>query len=202
MKKLTLPFLFTSLALGACTATSSLTQKQANPITPTDTVFNGGTKTVDETQSVISFTGKSNIINHEGKFTKYTADLALDPSEPANLEKAMIVVTIDMTSAVTETEGLNGHLQKEDFFDTAQYPEAMFTSTKIVHKEGTKYDVTGDLLLKGEMKEMTIPAEITNEYITAEFALSREDFKIGNNSYGNKLLEKTVPVKVKIVFTK
>lgn len=201
MKKFTLPLLFTSLALSAC-ATSSLTEQEMAPVTPTETEFSGDVKTVDEAQSVISFTGKSDVINHEGKFTKYVADVSLDAEEPANLAKASITVVVDMTSAVTDAEVLNGHLQKEDFFDTAKYPEATFVSTSIVQKEGTQYDVTGDLTLKGQTKSITFPAEITNDYITAEFNIPREEFGIGNNTYGQKLLDAQVPVKVKIVFAK
>ncbi|MSR87120.1 YceI family protein [Candidatus Peribacteria bacterium] len=202
MRSLKLPLVALSLlALCACT-TSSLTEQENAPVTGSETTFMGTMKEIDKEQSVISFTGKSNIINHEGKFTEYTATVSLDPAEPANLEKAMITAEVDVTSALTEAAGLNAHLQKEDFFAANQYPKAMFTSTRIVSKGGNLYDVTGDLILKGVMKEISLAAEITDDYLTTHYDLPRKDFGIGNDSYGDKLLEETVPVNVKLVFKK
>lgn len=189
------------LALVAC-QTSSLTETEQAPVPVTDEAFSGEMKEIDRAQSVISFLGKSNIINHEGKFDEYAATVELDASEPANLEKAAIDVTINMEKITVDAAGLQSHLQKEDFFAVETYPTATFTSTSIVSKGSNLYDVTGDLTIKGTTKSVTITAEITDDYLTAQYDLPREDFGIGNNSYGQKLLEATVPVDVKLVFSK
>jgi polyisoprenoid-binding protein YceI len=201
MKKLALPLILATLALGAC-STSSLTEEEKAPVVETDTAFSGDVKQIDKEQSVISFTGKSNIVNHEGKFTDYTAAVTLDPTEPANLEKASIVAEIDITTVEVDAAGLQGHLQKDDFFATATYPKATFSSTKIMNKGGNIYEITGDLTIKDTTQSITFDAEITDDYLTAHYDLPRADFGIGNDSYGEKLLEADVPVDIKLVFMK
>lgn len=194
--------LLSVLALSAC-QTSSLTDAEKAEVVETDTAFSGDVKAIDSEQSAVSFIGGSDVIDHEGKFTQYTAMIDLDDENPADLEKASIEATIDLTSAVTDADGLNGHLQKADFFDTASgATTATFVSTSIVATGGNMYDITGDLTLKGQTKSVSFPAEITDEYLVATYDLPRKEFNIGNDTYGAKLLDDTVPVTVKLVFQK
>lgn len=196
-----LPVALSVLTLAAC-QTSSLTDAEKAQVVETDVAFSGELKAIDAEQSVISFIGGSDILDHEGKFTRYTASVDLDDAEPANLEKASITAEIDLTSAVTDAPGLDGHLQKADFFNTASGSVATFTSTEIVAKGDNMFDITGDLTLKGQTKSVTFPAEITDEYLVATYDFPREEFGVGNDSYGQKILDKTVPVTVKLVFQK
>lgn len=201
MRKAFLPIALSALALAAC-STSSLTDAEKAPVEQTDAAFTGEITGIDADQSVLSFMGGSDVIDHEGKFTRFTADVELDATDPSDLEKATITAEVDLTSAVTDAEGLNGHLQKADFFNTASGSTATFTSTSIVAQGDNMYDVTGTLELKGMTKEITFPAEITDEYLLATYDLPRKEFGIGNDTYGSKLLDETVPVTAKIVFTK
>ncbi len=197
-----LPLLaLSALALAAC-QTSSLTDAEKAEITQTETPFDGSIKGIDAEQSVISFVGGSDVVDHEGKFTTYTASVDLDETEPANLEKATITADIDLTSVKTDSAGLDGHMQKADFFNTASGSTATFASTSIVAKGNNMYDVTGDLTLKGQTKSITLEAEITNDYLLATYDFPRKEWGIGNDSYKDKLLDEFVPVTVKLVFVK
>lgn len=197
-----LPLLaLSALTLAAC-QTSSLTDAEKAEVVPTDTPFTGATMDIDAEQSVVSFVGGSTIVDHEGKFTRYTASVDLDATEPANLEKASITAEIDLTSAETDSKGLDGHLQKADFFNTASGSTATFASTSIVAKGDNMYDVTGDLTVKGQTKEITFPAEITADYLLATYEFPRKEWGVGNDQYKDKLLDETVPVSVKLVFKK
>lgn len=202
MRKLYTPFIVLSLMMLSACQTSSLSETEKAPVPESNTVFSGKSHEIDKSQSVLSFTGKSNVINHEGKFNTYTATVTLDSAEPANLEKASIEAEIDITSVEIDAAGLQAHLAKADFFDVAQFPAATFTSSKIVHISGNAYDVTGDLTIKGITKTVTVRTEITDDYLSAKYDLPRKDFGIGNDSYGSKLLEPLVPVNVKFVFQK
>lgn len=194
-----LPLVLSVLALSAC-QTSSLTDAERAEVVETETAFSGELKGIDAEQSVISFVGGSDILDHEGKFTRYTASVDLDDVEPANLEKASITAEIDLTSAVTDAPGLDGHLQKADFFNTASGSTATFVSSSIVAKGDNMFDVTGDLTVKSQTKSITFPAEITDEYLVATYDFPRKDFGVGNDSYGAKILDDTTPVSVKLVF--
>lgn len=201
MRKAAVPLVLSILALSAC-QTSSLTDAEKAAVVDTEVAFDGTVKEIDMSQSVISFVGGSTVIDHEGKFETFTADVTLDETTPADLTKAKVSATIDLTSAVTDAEGLNGHLQKADFFNTASGATATFESTEIVKLEDNNYDITGDLTVKGVTKTITVNAEITNDYLLAVYDFPRKEWGIGNDTYGQKLLDETVPVTVKLVFKK
>jgi polyisoprenoid-binding protein YceI len=192
-----LPVLF--VALTAC-QTSSLTEEEKAPAPTSDTSFTGEYTEVDMSQSVVSFVGESPVVNHEGKFNTYTLDIATDAAEPANLEKATITMTFDIASIETDADGLTAHLQKPDFFDSA-YPTATFKTTSI--KQATAkdtYTLTGNMTAKGKTQPLSFNAVITDASMTASFPFPREEFGIGNASYGQKILSKTVPVTAKLIF--
>lgn len=199
MRTAAIPLALSVLALAAC-QTSSLTDAEKAEVVETETPFSGELKEIDAERSVISFVGGSDVIDHEGKFTRYTATVDLDETDPANLENATIAAEVDLTSAETDAPGLTGHLQKADFFNTASGATATFASTRIESLGDNRYAVTGDLTLKGQTQEISFEAEITDSYLTATYDFPRKEWGIGNDHYGQKLLDETVPVSVKLVF--
>lgn len=188
------------LSLTACQTSSLTAEQQAHLPEDADTFTGASSMEIDETRSSVSFTGKSNIINHEGKFNAYDIEIDLDEADPSNFEQATITAVIDIASVETDSGGLDGHLKRADFFDAEQFPQATFTSTQIVSTGENTYDITGDLTIKGTTKTVTFNAELTESYLAAHYDLPREDFGIGNDSYGEKLLEPIVPVDIRLVF--
>jgi polyisoprenoid-binding protein YceI len=178
------------LSLAACQTTSLTPEEQAAPQV-SDTAFTGTRTTVDTKASVLSFVGESSVVNHEGKFNAFTVTLIPNAQTPADFTQATLNVSVDLTSVETDSKGLDGHLQKEDFFDTAAYPTATFTSTSIV---------SGDLTVKGATKSAMMEASVTDDALLGALAFPRKDFGVGNDSYGDKLLKETVPVMVKVMF--
>lgn len=196
-----LPVVLVSLSLAACAAEVAPQAPQLEQ----KTAFTGTTTTVDTAKSSITFVGKSSIVDHPGRFERFTATLTPDAATPADLSKASFKATIDLTSVKTDSEGLDGHMQKEDFFDTAKFPEATFVSTGITAEpeDGVNhYDITGDLTIKGVTKSITAEALITDEGLTATFELPRKEYGVAKDSYKDKLLAETVPVTVTLVFTR
>ena len=200
MAKFLLPLSLVSIFFLFACETSSLTEAEKAPVPAEAPAFAAGPKRIDRAQSRISFVGKSTIVDHEGKFNEYEAVVTLDDADPSNLERAQITVTVAIASVETDSKGLDDHVQRDDFFAAEQYPTATFTSTSIVHQSGTTHTVMGDLTIRDMTKQITFDAEITDAYLTAVFDLPRQEFGIGNDSYGDKLLDPVVPVDVKIVF--
>lgn len=199
MKKLSILLATLTLALSAC-QTSSLSETEKTPVATVSTSFTGQRTTVDFSKSVIAFTGKSSIINHQGKWTSYGVEITTDPAEPSNLEKATIAVAINLTSVETDSDGLSRHLMKTDFFDTETYPNASFVTQSIRKIGNNQYVLAGDLTMKGKTKPISMNAEITDTYLVTSFDVPRKDFGIGNDTYGEKLLSPLVPVEVKFIF--
>lgn len=193
-----LPAFLATVALTACSAqvvseVPALEQK---------TAYTGTVTTVDTTKSSIAFVGKSSIVDHPGTFERFTATVTPDSAAPADFTKTSLKITIDLTSVKTDSEGLDGHMQKEDFFDTANHPDATFTSTAITSLGGNRYAVAGDLTIKGQSKPLTAEATVSDEGLTAQFQIPRKDYNVAKDSYKDKLLDEMVPVTVTLVFAK
>ena len=96
--------------------------------------------------------------NHMGlskqilRFDKTTGTVVLDKEA----KEAKVDVTIDMKSVSTGSEIFNGHIQGEDFLDTAKYPTATFKSTKVVFEGDKPVSIEGDLTIKGVTKPVTL----------------------------------------------
>ncbi len=184
----------------ACTASAPQIPETPEGVTEDQAMEQLDTPEVKRAEeSSFNFVGKSSIINHEGSFDRYAVTVTRDETDPLNFEKASIEVIVDLTSAKTDSSGVDAHLQREDFFDTANYPQATFNSTSITSTGGDEYTVVGDLTIKGVTKEATFDATITESLLTMHYDVPRRDFGVGNDSYGNKLLDPLVPVDASIV---
>ena len=65
-------------------------------------------------------------------------------------------VVIDMKSVDTGFAVFNGHIQGEEFLDTAQFPTATFKSTKVVFEGDKPKAIEGNLTIKGVTKPVTL----------------------------------------------
>lgn len=205
-------FLLSAVLLAACQPAGNAPADEAASSSSSDAAvledhaamegssFSRSSVTVDKENSTVTFVGGSSIVDHPGTFETFDATVTLDPATPQDLSKAVIAATIDVTSVKTDTERLDAHFQREDFFDTANFPTASFRSTIVRHVEGDRYSVTGNLTMKGVTKTVSVDAEITDDGLSAEFAVPRKDFGIANDTYGQKLLDELVPVTVELAF--
>jgi len=74
----------------------------------------------------------------------------------AEAKTGSVDITIDMKSVNTGFDDFNGHLQGEDFFDTAKFPTATFKSTKVVFEGDKPKAIEGNLTIKGVTKPVTL----------------------------------------------
>jgi polyisoprenoid-binding protein YceI len=119
-----------------------------------------GTKTIwtlDPSHSQVSFAAKHMMVTTvRGTFGDVTGQIALEENDLTNSE---IEATIDVAGLTSRDAKRDGHLLSPDFFDVENHPTATFKSTKIVRKGGDKYEVTGDLTVRGETKPVVLNAE-------------------------------------------
>jgi len=117
-----------------------------------------GSYVLDKTHGYITFS-----YNHLGFSTPQVGfrsfDVALE-LDSANIENSEVTVMIDATSLDSRVEVFNGHLNGENFFDTANYPEITFMSTGIASTGENTFDLTGDLTLKGTTLPVTLHATL------------------------------------------
>jgi polyisoprenoid-binding protein YceI len=144
-----------------------------------------GSYVLDKTHGYITFS-----YNHLGFSTPQVGFRSFDVAmelDSANIENSEVTVMIDATSLDSRVEVFNGHLNGENFFDTANYPEITFVSTGIKSTGENTFDLTGDLTLKGTTLPVTLHAtlqkadlhpmrKVPTIGVTAHTAVSRTAF--------------------------
>jgi polyisoprenoid-binding protein YceI len=92
-----------------------------------------------------------------GQFDEFEGTAHVDTENPA---ASTISVTIQAASATTGNAQRDGHLKTPDFFDIENYPTITFVSTD-VERDGTDWNVTGDLTINATTKPVTVVFEET-----------------------------------------
>lgn len=153
--------------------------------------------TVDKAASRLRFRSAFSGMAFEGGFTRWDAQIAFDPK---NLAASKATVSIDMASAATGDKDRDETLPTGEWFNTAKFPRAIFTTTKIVSLGGDRYQAQGTLSMKGATQPVTLPFTLTIQGNVAKMSgqtvLNRSQFAIGQGQFAGA---DTVPFEVTVV---
>lgn len=117
-----------------------------------------GDYVVDKVHSHIGFLARHAMVAKvRGTFDDFEATAHLDAEDPA---KSTVRVVIQAASVDTRNEQRDEHLRSNDFFDMANYPEIIFESTAVEKIDDERYNLTGDLTIKGVTRPVTIGFEL------------------------------------------
>ena len=86
------------------------------------------------------------------RFGNTTGTVGVD----AQAKTGAVDIVIDTTTVNTGFADFNGHIQSEDFLDTAKFPKATFKSTKVVFEGDKPASIEGQLTIKGVTKPVTL----------------------------------------------
>ncbi len=86
------------------------------------------------------------------RFDRTTGKIVFDKAA----RTGSVDIVIDAKSVSTGSTTFDGHIQGEDFLDTAQFPTATFKSTKVVFDGDKPVAVEGKLTLKGVTRPVTL----------------------------------------------
>jgi len=112
---------------------------------------------LDPTHSELGFKIKHLMITSiSGSVKNFEADVEMDE---ADFSLAQINLTAGMASISTNNEQRDAHLRTSDFFEVEKYPELKFTSTKIEKIDSDRFDLYGELTLKGVTKPVKLNVE-------------------------------------------
>lgn len=90
-----------------------------------------------------------------GKINSTSGTIVLDKAaNTGNIDVTMDLKTIDFGH-----QGLNDHVQTDDFFNTAQYPNATFSGRLANFRDGAPTEVTGNLTMHGQTHPVTLSVE-------------------------------------------
>ena len=150
--------------------------------------------------SEISFTTRQMGVPVEGKFGKFSANISLDPKAP---QTGNVGFSIDTSSARFGSAELDAEVPKPTWLNVAKFPQANFQSTSIKSTGGGKFEVSGKLNIKGSVRDLVVPVQLTqtatNSTATGSFTIKRLEFKVGEAEWADtSLLANDVIVKFKL----
>jgi polyisoprenoid-binding protein YceI len=109
-----------------------------------------------------------------GSFGKMTGKITYDGK---NVSSVAVDATIDASTINTNNERRDTHLKSGDFFEVAKYPTITFKSKRVVPGTAGKFQLVGDLTMRGVTKEVTLDVEGPSQQVNAG-----RNFVIGANA--------------------
>jgi len=154
-------------------------------------------------QSDISFVTKQMGVPLEGHFKKFDAQINFDTAKP---DAAKIAFSIDTGSASLGAPESDAELPKAAWFNVAKFPQATFQSASVKALGAGKYQITGKLTIKGNVKDVEVPVALTqaNGITTAigQFPIKRLTYKIGEGEWTDtSMVADDVLVKFKLAIS-
>ena len=154
-------------------------------------------------QSEISFAVKQMGVPLDGHFKKFDAQISFDTAKPA---AAKIAFTIDSGSATLGAPESDAELPKAPWFNVAKFPQATFQSSSVKALGGGKYQVSGKLTIKGNVKDIDVPVTLTQAgavtTAVGQFAIKRLTYKIGEGEWADtSMVADDVTVKFKLALS-
>lgn len=141
---------------------------------------------IDPENSSVTFVCKHAMhTNVRGMFQRPSGTIVLDETTPAN---SKINATIDVKLLTTGVDERDTHLKGADFFDSATFPVATFTSTEVAKLSDSAYSVIGNLTMRGVTKPVTLAVTASPPFhhygsirrgIEATTSVNRIDFGVG-----------------------
>ena len=161
-----------------------------------------GKKPIDPKKSTIKWEGKKITGKHSGDIQFKSGNVDI---KDGNLVGGSFVVNMTTINVLDLTgdykEKLEGHLNSDDFFGVATYPEALFTITNV---DGNK--VVGDLTIKGHTEKKAFVLIKKGNTIVGDVKIDRTkfDIKYGSSSFFDNLKDRAIDnefdLSLKIVF--
>lgn len=138
----------------------------------------------DVAHSKVSATFKQMNVPVEAQFKKFSATIDYDAAKP---EAAKATVQIDTASLDVGDAQMNDEVAKKDWFNSAQYPKATFTSTSIKPAGAGKLAVAGKLTIKGRTADVTFPLSVKTEgakqVFEGQLPIKRLSYAIGEGEW-------------------
>jgi polyisoprenoid-binding protein YceI len=154
-------------------------------------------------QSAISFTSKQMGVPVDGRFGKFDAQISFDPKQPA---ASKIAFTVDIASAAIGDAETIQELRKPTWFDMAKFPTASFVSTSAKALGAGKFEVLGNLTIKGRVKPVTAVVQLAQKAdvttVEGNFNIKRLDFNLGDGDWKDvSIVADDVIVKLKLALS-
>lgn len=171
-----------------------------------------GTWTIDAAHSEVEATVRHLMVAKvRGGFTSFSGTVTI----PEDVSQSSIDVSIDAASISTGVEDRDGHLRSPDFLDVENHPTITFRSQSAQHVDGDKWQVPGELTIRGVTRPVTLDLEFlgtvdsdpwgnTRAAFEATTEIDRESFDITWNQAleaGGVMVGKTLRIDLAVQLT-
>lgn len=140
-------------------------------------------------KSALTFTVRQMGVPVDGRFGRFTSQLAFDPAKPAAAKAA---IEIQIGSIDTGSKEANEEAVGKSWFDVKNYPTARFVATGVRALGGNRFEVAGQLTMKGRTKEIAAPFTFQPQGANGDvavfdggFTIRRADFAIGDGPWAD-----------------
>jgi len=140
---------------------------------------------VDPAHSQLTFDSQAEGMAFTGTFKDWDADIHFDPKA---LDQSKVVVTVSTGSAITGDDSRDQTARSSDWFATAMFPKATFTSQDFKDLGGGRYEADGTLTIRGVSQPLVLPftLAITGDAatMTGVTTVDRSLFGVGQGDNG------------------
>jgi polyisoprenoid-binding protein YceI len=153
-------------------------------------------------KSEIRFITRQMGANVDGRFRRWKANIVFVPKD---LGRSKADFDIELGSVDLASDELEAEIKRASWFDTAKFPVAHFASSAIRDLGGDKYEVVGQLTIKGITHDAVVPITLKkdasgNSVAEGNFTLKRLDYKIGEGQWADpETVANDVIVRVRMV---
>jgi polyisoprenoid-binding protein YceI len=146
----------------------------------------------DPAHSQINFLASSRLIDAQGYWDRWEADIRFDPDA---VNATSLTVTIDAKSVNTRVEMRDNDLRSKHFFWADSFPVITFKSKTVNAPEGptkdslmsnTRLVITGDLTIRGITRTIPVPSTLVffdrqrnAGRVKGKFTVLRRDYDVG-----------------------
>ncbi|MCU4156513.1 YceI family protein [Carboxylicivirga sp. A043] len=161
------------------------------------------TKKVDIALSEIIWTGEKVTGEHTGKIAFKKGKLEMTDKKIVGGE--FVIDMNSITCSDIENKDYNtklvGHLKSDDFFGVETYPESSLKLTKVT-SNGDKYDVKGDLTIKGKTHPVSFKVSNSGNTFEGKFKVDRTkyDVRYGSGQFFDNLGDKMIYDEFELAF--
>lgn len=141
------------------------------------------TQTLVPASSEVVFVAKQLGVPIQGRFQRFAVRSQFDPKAP---ERSQVAIDIELGSASMNPDA-DAELPKPEWFNAAKFPKASFQSSGIRATGPGRFEATGQLNIKGQVRPVVVPVQIGQAQglstATGQFKLKRLDFKVGDGDW-------------------
>lgn len=156
---------------------------------------------VDTARSAIRFVPTLMGSKTEGNFKKFNAQIRFDPEKPAQAQaRAEVMIQsfdIGFDEATEEALGPN-------WFDVKKHPQATFVATQVQPLGQDRFELSGNLSIKGQTKAVRFPVTLIRETantarLDGTLTIKRLDFGLGQGQWaGTGTVSNDVNVQIRL----